>query len=82
MDNTKVLLEMSGSGKTFVVDIDTAVAVMNLLAGSEIYATEWHSSTREYTKHIYTPDEPPVQLSLIPNGMYAMCKAAGKPERK
>jgi hypothetical protein len=81
MDNTRVMLELSGSGRSFVVDVDVAVKVMNLLSDCEVYETQWHSETKAYTKHVYTPDESPVRLALIPNGMYAMCKAAGKPER-
>ena len=80
MSDTKGLIEFRGS---YVLPIERAVEIMKLLSDAEAYESKWNSGkdggASFYTHHIYAPKPDRLSLSLMPNGTYAMYKAAGKP---
>ena len=80
MSDTKALLEFRGN---YVLPVEKAVEIMRLLNDSEMYEHKWHSGkdggASFYTHHIYAPKHGDLSLSLMPNGTYAMYKAAGNP---
>ena len=83
MSDTKALLEFRGN---YVLSVEKAVEIMRLLNDSEMYEQKWHSGkdggASFYTHHIFTPKHGDISLSLMPNGTYAMYKAAGNPREE
>jgi hypothetical protein len=72
--------------KSFVMDTDKAVTMMELLDGCEMYEEIWHreeGDTKPYTSyHVYDPEEPAMgSIKLLPNSIYKVAKLAGKPEK-
>lgn len=73
--------------KTFVMDTNKAITLLELLEGCEIYEEEYHTGMADkpsYTSyHIYSHEEPDlVTVKLLPTNIYNVAKLAGKPEKK
>jgi hypothetical protein len=80
----KVVFEMGY--KSFVLDADQGVALLNVLASAEVYEGKYHSAVdgnpSYTTQHIYPLDPTSAQISmkLLSNEAYNMYKMAGKPQ--
>ena len=69
--------------KTFVMDTNKAITLLEMLDGCELYEEEWDSDTKTTTYHVYAPEEPNLAtIKLLPNNIYQVAKLAGKPEKK
>jgi len=81
---SKVVIEMGY--RSFVMDAEQGLKVLEALSSCEIYESKYHSSVGDQpsynTQHIYPMDSSSASLSLklISNEAYAMYKLAGKPE--
>ena len=68
--------------KSYVVDGDKALHIMELLQGAEQYESKYRSvADGGTTHHIYEPDLSMAELKFLPNELYQMYKLAGKPDR-
>lgn len=68
--------------KSYVVDGDKALQVMELLQGAEQYECKYRTPTEGgSTHHIFDSDLTAVDLKFLPNELYQMYKLAGKPDR-
>ena len=80
---TKVVIEMGY--KSFVMDAEQGLRVLEALSNSEIYESKYNSAVGDKpaynTHHIYPMDSASASLSLklISNEAYNMYKLAGKP---
>ena len=64
----------------YVVDAAVAVRLMELMAGAEVYRTNWRpESEGGSTKHIYEAERV-CTAELLSDANYRMYKLAGKPE--
>ena len=79
----KVVIDMGY--KSYVMDAEQGVAVLNALSNCEVYQEKYHSSEGDKpsynTHHIYPLDtNSGIQMRLISNDAYKLYKLAGKPE--
>lgn len=73
--------------RSFVMDTNKALTLLELLDGCEVYEEDWHRETEGKpgytTYHVYAPEEPSVgTVKLLPTNIYNVAKIAGKPEKK
>lgn len=73
--------------KSYVMDTNKALTLLELLDSVEIYEEEWHreeDGKPSYTTyHVYPPEEMGVaSVKLLPTNIYNVAKLAGKPEKK
>ena len=73
--------------KTFVMDTNKALTLLELLDGCEVYEEEYHTGMADRpsytTYHIYSQEEPEMAtVKLLPTNIYNVAKLAGKPEKK
>ena len=69
--------------RSFVMDTNKALTLLELLDGCEVYEEEWHSNTSTTTYHVYPPEEHSLAtIKLLPSNLYSIAKLAGKPEKK
>ncbi len=68
--------------RSFVMDGDKAMAMLDLLKDAEQYESKYRSKEEGgTTHHIYDTDISSVELKFLPEDAYRMYKLAGKPER-
>lgn len=68
--------------KSFVVDGNKALQIMELLQGAEQYECKYRTATEGgSTHHVFATDITAVDLKFLPNDLYQMYKLAGKPDR-
>lgn len=68
--------------KSYVVDGDKALQVMELLQGAEQYESKYRPLAEGgTTHHIFDSDLTVVDIKFLPNELYQMYKLAGKPAR-
>lgn len=80
---SKVVIDMGY--KSYVMDAEQGIAVLNALSDCEVYQEKYHSAVDGKpsfnTHHIYALDSTSgIQMRLISNDAYKMYKLAGKPE--
>lgn len=64
----------------YVMNMEQAVAISEMLAKAELYVSKYHSYSKESTHHIYDNDSSELgTLKLVSDGFYQMAKLAGKP---
>jgi hypothetical protein len=73
--------------KSFVIDADKGVQLLDLLADAEIYEEKYNGSGQATTYHIYANEGGNsggigVDLRLLPQSFYSISKLAGKPSNK
>lgn len=79
---SKVILNLGY--RSFVLDAEQAIPLINMLSGAEVYESKWHNRTEtqdSYSSyHIYpmTQDNA-FQMQLLTDEAYRMYKLAGKP---
>ena len=67
--------------KSYVVDGDKALQIMELLQGAEQYESKYRSAAEGgTTHHVYNTDLSMLDIKFLPNELYQMYKLAGKPE--
>ena len=76
---SKVIVELGY--KSYVMEADKALALMELLQGAERYQSKYHGGGKGNTHHVYD-EEFDMSIKYMPNKLYAMAKLAGKPEEK
>lgn len=66
----------------YVLDVDKAVQLIELLDEAELYEDQWAKDQTHY--HIYPQDARDLvrSLKIIPAAFYRVAKMAGKPENK
>ena len=62
----------------FVIDVDDAAKVVEILNKAEIYDT--HRVGDDTSHHVFANDKFKYDISLLPESSYNMGKLAGKPE--
>jgi hypothetical protein len=71
--------------KSFVLDTNKAITLLEILDGCEVYEEEWHREADgkpSYTTyHVYPTEELGASLKLLPSNIYNVAKLAGKPEK-
>lgn len=73
---------MSFGYKSYVVDGDKALQIVEMLQGAEQYESKYRSPAEGgTTHHIYDADLSMVELKFLPTSLYQMYKLAGKPDR-
>lgn len=70
--------------RKFVLDLEKATKVIDLLSDAEMYESKYHGSAdgnpSYNTHHVYAnEDTNQIGLELMPEAMYALAKLAGKP---
>ena len=66
--------------RSFVVDGDKALQIMELLQGAEQYEYKYRSAAEGgTTHHVYNTDLSMLDIKFLPNELYQMYKLAGKP---
>lgn len=81
---SKVVIDMGY--RSFVMDADVGVKVLDLLSKAELYTEKYHSSTESKpsynTFHIYPIDakQSTISMRLLGDEAYKMYKLAGAPE--
>lgn len=78
----KAILSM-GYGQ-YVMDMEQAVAIAEMLAKAELYENKYHrdkdTGTATSTHHIYDNENAELgTIRLVSDGFYQMAKLAGKP---
>lgn len=74
--------------KSFVMDADKGLQLLDLIADAEIYEEKWHSETKGHTYHVFANEGHSgsngvgMELKVLPNKFYQMAKLAGKPSNK
>lgn len=69
--------------KTFVLEAEQGVQLMELLSDAEVYEEKYNGSGKPTTYHVYpNEDSNLVSLRLLPQGFYSVAKLAGKPEKE
>lgn len=69
--------------KTFVMDAEQGVQLMEILGNAELYEEKYRGSGAPVTHHVYPSDDAGlVSLRLLPQGLYSMAKLAGKPDKE
>ena len=76
---SKVIVELGY--KSYVMEADKALALMELLQGAERYQSKYHGGGRGNTHHVYD-EEFDMSIKYMPDKLYGMAKLAGKPEEK
>ena len=67
--------------KSYVVDGDKALKIMELLQGAEQYEYKYRAASEGgTTHHVFESDLAMVDIKFLPNELYQMYKLAGKPE--
>lgn len=71
--------------RSYVVDVDKAVAFAELVSGAEIYESKWHPKTDDAasfnTYHVYpVTQDHAFNIKLLTDESYRLYKLAGKPE--
>lgn len=67
--------------KSYVVDGDKALQIMELLQGAEQYEYKYRSASEGgTTHHVYDTDLSMLDIKFLPNELYQLYKLAGKPE--
>lgn len=67
--------------KSYVVDGDKALQIMELLQGAEQYEYKYRAASEGgTTHHVFDSDLTMVDIKFLPNELYQMYKLAGKPE--
>jgi hypothetical protein len=67
--------------KSYVVDGDKALQIMELLQGAEQYEYKYRAASEGgTTHHVFESDLTMVDIKFLPNELYQMYKLAGKPE--
>jgi len=67
--------------KSYVVDGDKALQIMELLQGAEQYECKYRTAAEGgSTHHVYSTDLSMLDIKFLPNELYQMYKLAGKPE--
>lgn len=67
----------------YVMDVDKAIRVMDLLSGVEEYEEKWQKAEEGGTTyHVYDADSDRIRVQILSDSKYRMAKLAGKPERK
>lgn len=82
-NKTKAIVQIGFTN--YVLDVDKAVALTELLTDCEIYEEKWRKQEEGGpTYHVYPQDSEKGMLTLkvIPKTFYNMAKMAGKPEDK
>tara|TARA_R110000868_G_scaffold227459_1_gene480442 strand:- start:528 stop:710 length:183 start_codon:yes stop_codon:yes gene_type:complete len=56
--------------------------ILGILEGGEVFDRVYHNATMGYTYHIYPQVTDVMEIRYITESLYAMARAAGKPEDK
>ena len=65
----------------FVMDVDKAIRVMDLLGGVEEYEEKWRKPEEGGTTyHVFDTNTDRLRVTIMPDALYRMAKMAGKPE--
>ena len=66
----------------YVVDVEDAVAIANILSTAELYAEKWRKAEEGGTTYYVFEQEaqPPVNVKVLPTALYNLYKLSGKPE--
>lgn len=82
MNKTKATVQLGYA--QYVLDIDKAITLLELLAQAEIYEEKWHKQEDGGTTyHIFDQEQEGVrQLKVLPTTFYNMAKLAGKPTKE
>lgn len=68
--------------KSFVMDTNKAITLMELLDGCEMYEEVWDSNTKLTTYHVFPQEELALgSIKLLPSNIYNVAKLAGKPQK-
>ena len=71
--------------KSFVIDADKGVQLLDLLADAEIYEESYNGTGKPTTYHIYENEGGgngvSIDLRLLPQSFYSVSKLAGKPNK-
>lgn len=81
---SKVVIDMGY--KSYVMDTEQGIALLNALSNCEVYQEKYHSAEGDqpsfHTHHIYPLDTGSgITMRLLGNEAYNMYKLAGKPEK-
>jgi hypothetical protein len=64
----------------YVMDMEQAVAIAEMLAKAELYENKYHREAKNSTHHIYDNENAELgTIKLVSDGFYQMAKLAGKP---
>jgi hypothetical protein len=68
--------------KHFVMDVEKAITLLELLDGAEIFDTQWANSRTAY--YVYPQDNNDCirELKILPDSIYRIAKLAGKPGKE
>ena len=77
---TKVIMNIGYN--EYVVDIQDAATVMELMAKAEKYKAKYISGNNDYTHHVWTEDgsNPITFIKPISENLYRTAKLAGEPK--
>lgn len=65
----------------YVMDVDKAIRIMDMLGGVEEYEEKWHKPEEGGTTyHVYNASIDRLRVTIMPDALYRMAKMAGKPE--
>ena len=74
--------------KTFVLDAEQGVQLMELLSNAEIYEEKYNGSGKPTTYHVYpneghaSSDGVAMSMKVLSDKFYQMAKLAGKPSKE
>jgi hypothetical protein len=68
----------------YVLDVDKALTLLELLAEAELYEDKWQKKEDGGTTyHIFDQEQDGIrQVKVLPNAFYNMAKLAGKPNKE
>jgi hypothetical protein len=76
----KVIIEF-GYDKSFVMDADKALTLLDLLKDAEVYKEKWRGQDKGgSTFHIFPQQKELCSMKVLSSNMYSLAKLAGKPE--
>ena len=65
----------------YVMDVDKAIRIMDMLGGVEEYEEKWHKPEEGGTTyHVFNANTDRLRVTIMPDALYRMAKMAGKPE--
>lgn len=81
MASTKAVLSLAYTANGYVLDVDQALAIVEILSKAQVYENKYHRSGVPATHHIYENENPEFgNIRILSNQFYQMAKLAGKPE--
>lgn len=64
----------------YVVEPDQALQIAGILMSAEIYESKYNGD-KGSTYHVYEQDGSGINIEMMPENKYKLCKLAGKPNK-